>query len=220
MKLRLIPQRVMKRWVVALALLMWGAPALAAPVTAELDRARIVEGETVTLVLQTEDPQQSLETDLSALDAQFHVIDSRSETKMSIVNGRQSAVVRMQITLEPRTTGTLTVPSLSFSGGSETPELGLQVDPAPELAEGELPPVFIEVELDPAEGPFYVHAQLSLKVRIFYQQNLTEAAISQPEPSPASVRLLQETPYQAERGGARYRVLERNYAVFPERSAW
>jgi hypothetical protein len=32
------------------------------------------------------------------------------------------------------------------------------------------------------------------------------------------VRLLQETPYQAERGGERYRVLERRYAIFPERS--
>ena len=61
----------------------------------------------------------------------------------------------------------------------------------------------------PEKGPYYVHAQLGLVVRVFYQQNLTEAAISQPEPSPASVRLLQETPYQAERGGERYRVLER-----------
>ena len=32
------------------------------------------------------------------------------------------------------------------------------------------------------------------------------------------MRLLQETPYQAERAGERYRVLERNYAIFPERS--
>jgi hypothetical protein len=70
----------------------------------------------------------------------------------------------------------------------------------------------------PEEGPYYVHAQLGLVVRVFYQQNLTEAAISQPEPEPGSVRLLQETPYQAERGGERYRVLERRYAVFPERS--
>ena len=92
------------------------------------------------------------------------------------------------------------------------------MDPAPELEPGTLPPVFIEVEVTPEEGPYYVHAQLGLVVRVFYQQNLTEAAISQPEPQPASVRLLQETPFQAERGGERYRVLERRYAVFPERS--
>jgi hypothetical protein len=55
-------------------------------------------------------------------------------------------------------------------------------------------------------------------VRVFYQQNLTEAAISQPEPSPASVRLLDEVPFQSSRNGTRYRVLERHYAIFPERS--
>ena len=92
------------------------------------------------------------------------------------------------------------------------------METAPSLAPGELPPVFIEVEVDPQEGPYYVHAQLSLKVRIFYQQNMTEAAINPPEPSESSVRLLDELPYQADRNGERYRVLERRYAVFPERS--
>ena len=65
--------------------------------------------------------------------------------------------------------------------------------------------------------PAYVHAQLGLTVRVFYQQNLTEAAIGQPEPSPASVCLLDRVPFQADRNGTRYRVLERHYAVFPER---
>jgi hypothetical protein len=200
-------------------LMMIGSSAVwAAPVTAELDRQRIVEGETVTLILVTNDPQQSLETDLSALDEGFHVVDTRSETQMSIVNGRQAAVVRLLVTLEPRQSGEVMIPSLKFRGGSVTPAMTLQVDPAPELAPGELPPVFIEVELDPIEGPYYVHAQLSLKVRIFYQQNLTEAAINPPDPEQASVRLLDELPYQAERNGTRFRVLERRYAIFPERS--
>ena len=55
-------------------------------------------------------------------------------------------------------------------------------------------------------------------VRIFYQANLTEAAINPPAPAQASVRLLDEVPYQSDRNGERYRVLERRYAIFPERS--
>lgn len=194
------------------------AGAQAAEVTAELDRERATVGETVTLVLQTDDPQQSLDTDLDRLATDFHVVDQRSETQMSIVNGRQSAMVRLLVTLEPKRSGRITIPALSFRGGSVTQPIALQVDPAPELAPGELPPVFIEVEVDPQEGPYWVHAQLSLKVRIFYQQNLTEAAINPPAPDQASVRLLDEVPYQADRNGERYRVLERRYAIFPERS--
>jgi len=190
---------------------------LDAAVKAELDRNRITEGETVMLTVLTDDPRQSLDTDLSALEKAFRVLDRRSETQLSIVNGRQTAIVRLLLTLEPKTAGETVIPPLSF-GNDMTRALTVTVDPAPELEPGSQPPVFIEVEILPVEGPYFVHAQLGLVVRVFYQQNLTEAAISQPEPSPAAVRLMQETPYQAERGGERYRVLERNYAVFPERS--
>jgi hypothetical protein len=175
--------------VFALAWLAVSQSALAA-VRLELDRDRVTEGETVTLTFLTDDPKQSLDADFSALEPDFDILDRRSE---------------------------LTIPAFDF-GGSRTQPATLRVDPAPELEPGALPPVFIEVEVTPEEGPYYVHAQLGLVVRVFYQQNLTEAAISQPEPEPGSVRLLQETPYQAERGGERYRVLERRYAVFPERS--
>lgn len=201
-----------------LTALVPGPSLLAAEISAQLDRNAIVEGETVTLVIQTDDPKQSLETDLDRLAADFNVIDQRTETQMSIVNGRQSATVRLLLTLEPKRAGRLTIPSLEFRGGTRTAPQLLSVDRAPELAPGELPPVFIEVEVDPVEGPYYVHAQLSLKVRIFYQQNLTEAAINPPAPDQASVRLLDEVPFQADRDGTRYRVLERRYAIFPERS--
>ena len=211
---------MMNRWIFALtlaaALLALSQSAFAA-VQLELDRTRVTEGETVTLTFRTDDARQSLEADFSALEKDFVILDRRSETQLSIVNGRQAALVRLLLTVEPRRSGELTIPSLDF-GGSRTEPRVLTVEPAPELEPGALPPVFIEVEITPAEGPYYVHAQLGLIVRVFYQQNLTEAAISQPEPAPASVRLLQETPYQAERGGERYRVLERRYAVFPERS--
>jgi hypothetical protein len=188
-----------------------------AAVEVELDRNSIVEGETVTLTFTTDDARQSLDADFSPIEKDFEILDRRSETQLSIVNGRQAAVVRLVMTVEPKRSGELEIPAIVFDDSSTRP-LALQVDPAPELAPGELPPVFIEVEVSPKTGPYYVHAQFGLIVRVFYQQNLTEAAISPPEPSPASVRLLQETPYQADRGGERYRVLERNYAIFPERS--
>jgi len=198
------------------ALLVPAGP-LAADVQLQLDRNRITEGETVTLTFVTDDARQSLEADFSGLEKDFEILDRRSETQLSIVNGRQTALVRLLLTVEPRRSGELTIPAIDFGNASTRPIL-LRVDAAPQLAAGELPPVFIEVEVTPGKGPYYVHAQLGLIVRVFYQQNLTEAAISQPEPTPASVRLLQETPYQAERGGERYRVLERRYAIFPERS--
>lgn len=191
--------------------------ALAATVTAKLDRNSAVVGETVTLVLKTTDTDQSLDADLSVLLADFDVLSQRSETQMSFVNGRQSASVRLVITLEPKHAGNLLIPALQFPGASSIP-VHLKVSAAPELAPGEAGPVFIEVTIHPESGPYYVLSQVSLMVRIFYQTNLTEAAINPPAPSQASVRLLDEIPYQSDRNGVRYRVLERRYAIFPERS--
>ena len=208
-------RRTAAAWVAILLLL--AAPQLAARVEVALDRTRITEGETVTLVVTTDDPKLSLDADFGILTKDFELLDRRSETQLSIVNGRQEAEIRLLLTLEPKRSGKLQIPPMEF-GGERTRRLELRVDPAPEPEPGKPPPVFIEVALTPETGPYYVHSQLGLTLRVFYQQNLTEAAISQPEPNPASVRLLQETPYQAERAGERYRVLERHYAVFPERS--
>jgi hypothetical protein len=189
----------------------------AAAVTAKLDRSSAVVGETVTLVLETNDTNQSLDSDFSALQTDFDVLNRRSETQMSFVNGTQKASVRLVITLEPKRAGNLLIPALKFPGASSNP-LTLKVTAAPALAPGEAEPVFIEVTVQPGEGPYYVLSQISLMVRIFYQANLTEAAINPPAPAQASVRLLDEVPYQSDRNGERYRVLERRYAIFPERS--
>ena len=205
------------RSVLAVILLMTFSVAQAAPVTAKLDRSSAVVGETVTLVLQTSDTDQSLDTDLAVLNADFDVLNRRSETQMSFVNGRQTASVRLVITLEPKRAGNLLIPALKFPGASSSP-LVLKVTAAPTLAPGDVEPVFIEVTVQPETGPYYVLSQVSLMVRIFYQANLTEAAINPPAPTQASVRLLDEVPYQSDRNGERYRVLERRYAIFPERS--
>lgn len=201
----------------ALFLFVVGPVPAWAAVALQLDRHRVMVGETVTLTFVTDDSSQSLDIDFSVLDGDFEILDRRKEAHTSIVNGGQTSVVRLMLTVEPKRDGDIQIPAFAFASNTTAP-VTLRVDPAPEQAPGALPPVFIEVELNPGEDPYYVHAQFGLVVRVFYQQNLTEAAISQPQPDPASVRLLQETPYQAERGGERYRVLERHYAIFPERS--
>jgi len=202
---------------VTMFLLLASSLAQAAGVTAKLDRNSAVVGETVTLILETSDTNQSLDADFSVLEKDFDVLNRRSETQMSFVNGNQTASVRLVITLEPNREGNLTIPALKFPGASSNP-LVLKVATAPELAPGAAEPVFIEVTVQPGEGPYYVLSQISLMVRIFYQANLTEAAINPPTPEQASVRLLDEVPYQSDRNGERYRVLERRYAIFPERS--
>ncbi len=203
--------------VIGAVLLAAAAVAQAATVTAKLDRNHVVVGETVTLILQTEDTDQSLDADLTALERDFDILEQRSETQISLLNGRKTAYVRLKITLEPKRAGNLRIPALKFPGASSQP-LTLKVSAPSAPVPGDPEPVFLEVTVQPDSGPYYVLSQIGLTVRIFYQSNLTEAAINPPAPLQAAVRLLDEVPYQAERNGVQYRVLERRYAIFPERS--
>ena len=87
------PQRLVSGSLLALIMLIFASTAMA-QVTARVDRDRLIEGETLTLVLQTNDTRQSLDSDLSALESDFILLDQRSETQMSIANGQQTAVIR------------------------------------------------------------------------------------------------------------------------------
>ena len=111
-----------------------------AGVRLDLDRTRVTEGETVTLTFLTDDPKQSLDADFSVLQAAFDVLNRRSETQMSFVNGTQTASVRLVITLEPKHEGDLLIPALQFPGASSNP-LTLKVTAPPALAPGEAEPV-------------------------------------------------------------------------------
>jgi len=122
------------RFAVAVLALIVSLP-VAAAVRAELDRNRITVGETVMLTFLTDDPKQNMDADFSALEKDFRILDRRSETQLSIVGGRQTAVVRLLLTLEPRAAGDVVIPPLNI-GSDTTRALTVKVDPAPELEPG------------------------------------------------------------------------------------
>ncbi len=188
-----------------------------ADLSASLDRADAMVGETVVLTLETSDPQQSLDGDFSVLADDFHVLGQQSESQVSVVNGQQTARIRLLVTLEPKHDGRLEIPPLRIDG-QQTRPLVLNVRPAPQLAPGATEPVFIETEYQPAAGHIWVHSQINLVIRLFYEFRLSEGSMSEPQPEHASLQLLNERPYQAQRNNTRYWVLERRYALFPERS--
>ena len=188
-----------------------------ADITASLDRSDAMVGETVVLTLETTDPKQSLDADFSVLEGNFHVLGQQSESQVSVVNGQQTARVRLLVTLEPKEDGHLVIPALVV-GNQSTRPLALNVRPAPKLAAGASEPVFIETEYQPAAENIWVHSQVNLVIRLFYEFRLSEGSMSEPQPEHASLQRLNERPYQAQRNNTRYWVLERRYALFPERS--
>ena len=188
----------------------------AAEVQATLDRARVELGETVTLNLRAAGGGLVQPPDLSALGRDFAVLGTSSNTSVSIVNGNRTAQVVVGVALRPLHVGTLQIPSFSFAGGT-TAALTLEVvAPDPSAAASGHKDVFLEATVEPASG--YVGQQLVYTVRLYFAANLTNGALEDPQLAGVDARRLgDETNFQAERAGRRYNVIERRYALTPQR---
>jgi hypothetical protein len=198
-------------------LLLWSAAATGA-VTARFDRSAVHEGDTVTLIIET-DGLRGGQPDLSGLDADFDVLGTSTGSRIQIVNGRQTATRTWQVTLAPKRLGTIQVPAIRV-GNERTSELMLTVTEAvPEPAPVPGDDVFLELDIGGSDEPIYVQQQVPVTVRLFSALPLRVGELSTPRPEGAVLeRLGEDTQYSTTRNGRRYQVVERRFSLSPERS--
>jgi len=199
--------------VLALCLLLMATP-LRAEVQAWLDRTDIALGETVTLNIEVQGAGGG-QPDLAALQGEFDVLGTSSNSQISIVNGQRSATTLFAVALQARREGVVTVPPLDVAGARTEP-LALTVRPSP-VSSGAGGDIFLEATVSPAEP--YVQQQAIYALKLFYAITVLDGQLDAPQPDGARVvRLGDDLKYQVERDGRRYVVIERRFAVVPERS--
>ncbi|MGD8589528.1 MAG: BatD family protein, partial [Chromatiales bacterium] len=197
-------------------LLLWAGLAQA-ELSAFLTAGRISMGDTVQLQVEAEG-QISASPDTQPLEQDFDVLGVASGSRVNIINGRMDSRSTWSITLSPKRSGTLTIPPLELHG-EQTQPLTLQVSEVPVMEDGTAgnDPVFIETEVDISDP--YVQGMLLYTLRLFYEVKLMGGRLSEPKLDNALVRRLgKDREYHTERNGRRYRVLERQYAIFPQTS--
>ncbi len=198
------------------ALWLMAGAAHAAQVRAWLDRGSMQLGETVTLNVEVTDDNGAAQPDFSALKNDFNLLGTQSSTSMSIINGQASSKMLWAVGLEPKKTGTFTIPALSVAGALTAP-LPLVVQPGSTSSGKAGDDVFLEVSVEP-KAP-YVQQQVRLTLKLFYALNLTDGVVEDPHGEGLiSHKLGQDAAYTADVAGRRYHVLERHYALSAEKS--
>lgn len=202
------------RWLWLLCLLL-PCGAMASGVQATLDRNNMHLGETVTLSLRVDGSMNANTPDLGALNNDFDVLGSSTNSTLTVENGHPTAQVIIGIALRPKRAGDLQIPALTV-GDSQTTPLTLHVDPPDQsVATSDAKNVFVEVVANPDH--VYAGQQLLLTVRLFYNVNLNGGTLPDPHADGADLRRLGgDTDYDADRGGRRYHVVERRYALIPQ----
>ena len=216
---KVLPMTNIKSIATLFLVLFLTSQSLWADVRATLSRQTIVEGDTVTLNIVTNEAGQGVKPELSVLQQDFDILGTGSSQQTQIINGQRSESHQWHIELAPKHAGELTVPAIPV-GAETTPSLTLTVtaQPAAVIAEAGQP-VFIETQLEPLDSPVYVQQQLRYTLQLFYREQLVEAGIDGPHVEHALVeRLGDDLQYQTTLDGQEYQVIERHYAIFPEQS--
>ncbi len=205
----------MRRSVVLWLLLVVLAPlAQAATVRAFLDRDHASLGDTVTLNIQSTGPLGN--PDLAPLQKDFEVLGTSRSRSLEIMNGKTTSTEQLGVALKPRHTGTLEIPPLTVGGG-RTPQLTLAVGAAPSGGTGHVgDPVFMETSV--LSSSPWVGQQTVYTVRLFYLPGV-DGALSDPTADGARlIQLDRDHRYVTQRDGYTYKVIERSWALIPQRS--
>ena len=202
----------MKAYPLLLPLALWLPCTQAADLTARLQRDQLSQNETLELILETTDPVQFGKPDLAPLAQDFKVLGVRQN---SLPPGER-VTTRWNVTLQPKTSGALTIPALTLDGARSQP-LTVTVEAAAAKRQAR-EPVYLEASVDRTR--LYVQAETILTVRLYHAVALyDDHVLTPPKPSDARVDLL-GTPqvYERDVEGVRHGVIEWRYAIHPLQS--
>lgn len=202
------------------ALVLWAllcVPARAADIIGSSDRDPVSLNESFTLSFSASEEPDG-EPDFSPLSADFQIVNQGKSTQVQMVNGQMSRRTDWKVTALARRSGTLTVPPIAFGDDMSRP-FTLTVLPGKTghtRSAGD-EPLLLEVEAEP-KSP-YVQAQVLYTIRLLHRIAMRNGQLDDPKLIDAVVQKLgEDRRYQTERNGHLYGVIERRYAIFPQKS--
>ena len=189
-----------------------------ASVQASIDRPVVYDGESFNLVISSDVKWREM-PDLSLLEKDFHILGSGSSQQVQIVNGVTTVKTSWTITLQAKTSGQFHIPSLRV-GKELTNPMQVTVTAPPEATTAEKGQhIFIETEIAASDKPVYLQQQILYTARLVFDQTILDGNLSDPAPENALVEQLgKNNRYTSQRNGKPFTVIERHYAIFPEKS--
>lgn len=187
----------------------------AASIGVSLDRNPVPLNESFSVIFSA-DAEPDGDPDFSPLAADFEILNQGHSSQISVENGRYAKRITWQLQVMAKRAGTLQIPTIAFGADRSNPFSVTVTNGAVRGRQGGEASIFVETEAEP-KNP-YVQAQVILTVRVLSRVAFS-GDLEQPQVGDAIVEKLDEDrEYMALRDGVQFKVNERRYVVFPQKS--
>lgn len=202
-----------------LTLLLVSLPTFA-EISATVDRMTVSEFDLVMLTVRVTN-ESTKKPDLSGITRDFEIVSQResTSTSLSIGGGRQqnSHTTTYALSLRPKRQGNLVIPAINI-GSSSTRAIPITVSATSAARQQrDISHVFFENSVDQQSA--YVQSQIIYSLKLFYADSVGGDFPAPPVLTDAVVQSLEgERRFVSEINNQRYNVLEKRYAIYPQKS--
>ncbi|WP_223270249.1 BatD family protein [Colwellia sp. C1TZA3] len=185
-------------------------------VSASVDKNLTMANESLILTITANDDVDRNALDTSALLTDFIVGRTSVSSQTSMINFDTTRTTTWSTVLIPRNSGELIIPAFDING-VKTQAITINSLAANESATSNQQDLFITTQVSATD--LYVQQQITLTVKLHFAAELKRGSLS--EPSLISANILQigkDKESESIIKGKRYRVIERVYAISPQKS--
>ena len=189
----------------------------AADITVSLDRSPVSVDESFQIIFTANESPDD-DPDFSPLEQDFTIQSQSQNSRFEFINGKSSRIIQWLVTVMANDSGNLIIPVIKF-GRDASSALKITVSPssANKNSSQNGDDLFLEVSVNTPK-PF-IQSQVLYTVKLFRRVDLAKANLSEPELPDAMIEKLGEDAiYTTQISGATYGVIERKYALFPQKS--
>lgn len=185
-------------------------------ISTKLNNNKIDFGETLQITYIVNNENDNNKPDFSALEKNFNVLGTAHHSQIMVINGKSTTQSKWILSVTPKNTGNLVIPAVKI-GDATSNELTVEVrTPSNYKDNGEYKDIFVKAEV--ANTSPYVQSQVLYSLKLFYNQNIQNGQFIEPQVDNAAVYMIgRDKSYQTKLKGERYQVLERHYAIIPEK---
>lgn len=191
--------------------------AWAANISTQVDHQNVIFGDTIQVTYTLDDFKGQLAPDTTALYQDFDIVSSGLQQRVVIRNGSTEHLNQIMLVLQPKKIGALVLPSITI-GGVKTPSYNITVSKQDNpLHSHSTDETFLRAQVNHYTP--YVQSEVIYTTQLYYREQIQNGQMTEPTVEDALlVRLGNDLEYESTIHNTVYRVIERQYAIYPQRS--